>query len=400
MTPVTRMTVVSEVVKWELGSSCSASYGSHGDDLEHTNSQKKPRQHYVSQFYLRLFESASHRIHIFNLRRSKFILHASLRTQCYGRRIYGRTDALEDEFMDLENRFAPVIRRVATQKQLPESECLDHYLINLFVAVQLQRTASAIADVHASFNKLREILGPDVSDTVEAQLALEEYDPMRLSLAMTMRILDDFRDLRHHLFVTDTDAFIMSDSPIFKYNQYCEGTKYMGTTGALQHGLQIFVPLSPQALLLLYDSGVYRVGNRSSSVSPLSSDKDVIQLNSLQAVSAINNLYFSDETLCPCVQQAVRKRSWARRPTRVTVAEATEIGNPQSGLVKLFQKMPNLRLRVSPIRVLRKARRVEALERPKLMRQGHPAAGSEVGQDPRGVRRFVARRRKVDRSPR
>jgi len=66
-------------------------------------------------------------------------------------------------------------------------------------------------------------------------------------------------DLQCHLAISPDGAFITSDNPAFKYNQYCEDIDYQGITGALCRGFQIFLPLAPRLCLLLYDRAVYNV---------------------------------------------------------------------------------------------------------------------------------------------
>jgi hypothetical protein len=46
-------------------------------------------------------------------------------------------------------------------------------------------------------------------------------------------------DLRSHLLVATDPAFITSDNPVFRYNQYCERIEYPGLAGPLCRGFQI-----------------------------------------------------------------------------------------------------------------------------------------------------------------
>ena len=84
-------------------------------------------------------------------------------------------------------------------------------------------------------------------------------DPVLASLQSLPAMLDAISDLHGHLLVSTTNDFITSDNPAFKYNQYCEEVQHMGITGALCSGLQIFLPLTPQLHLLLYDPATYKV---------------------------------------------------------------------------------------------------------------------------------------------
>ena len=60
-------------------------------------------------------------------------------------------------------------------------------------------------------------------------------------------------------------------------------------------GLQIFYPLSPDKLTILYDKDVYRVGSDKKVVIDITNERDVYNLNALQGCSCYENIYFMSD---------------------------------------------------------------------------------------------------------
>ena len=105
-------------------------------------------------------------------------------------------------------------------------------------------------------------------------------------------------DLEYKLLVNRTDVeFITSDNPVVLYNQIFSFRKFGSNTGLATKGLQIFFPISPDKIILLYDSDVYRVGSEKKIAIEILNNKDISNINTLQACSCYENIYFRDEKL-------------------------------------------------------------------------------------------------------
>lgn len=71
-------------------------------------------------------------------------------------------------------------------------------------------------------------------------------------------------------------------------------------TGVASKGLQIFVPLDPEKMVLLYDSDVYSVGTTNKkAVVEITTPTDIYGLNTLQMCSADENIYFRNKDINP-----------------------------------------------------------------------------------------------------
>lgn len=199
-------------------------------------------------------------------------------------------------------------------------------------------------------------------------------------------------DLAIHLVVnTGCPAFITSDNPAVLYNQYCEPLKGRGTTGAIKKGLQVFVPLSPRHLILLYDSEVYKFGDKKVSLSDVSNTSDLATLNSLQAVNADKVVLFSNWEDQPAITQTLRGSMKYRRPE---LSQAVEFVSDTSGeRDALFQIYPvplNIKLSLSFGRLRKNARRIPPRQRGLETRKPYKQASvRESNTIPRERQRFV-----------
>lgn len=86
----------------------------------------KRRQHYVPKFYLRAFQSAPRRIHLYHLTSRSAVEHASLRDQCYIHKFYGPSEEIEDGLAELEGVAAPVVRSICESGEPPALKTEQH----------------------------------------------------------------------------------------------------------------------------------------------------------------------------------------------------------------------------------------------------------------------------------
>ena len=200
----------------------------------------RKKHHFVPKLYLEAFQCASRRIHLYNLNRSLGVRNASLKDQCYRRKFYGPTDQVEQHLSTLEGHVAPLLRSIVTQTALPAEGAEEFQVLLAFVALQLLRTTVAANRINSMVDKTTKQAYSHEVDIEAVQVGYE--DPVLASLGNVSPMLDAISDLRGHLAISGREAFITSDNPAFKYNQYCEGVDYRGVTGALSRGLQIFIP--------------------------------------------------------------------------------------------------------------------------------------------------------------
>ena len=326
----------------------------------------KRRHHFVPRFYLQRFESTPRCINIYNLGRERVIEGASLRDQCHRHRLYGSAK-VEDAFADLEGSIAPVLANIVGTLQAPDARTQEHHALLAFVALQLLRTPAHAARALEATTRMAHVAfagapppGFTGSERQSLQIALRTFPAMVAALD----------DLGMHVVEAPTGhAFMTSDNPVFRYNTYCEGIKWLGVTGAVCRGLQVFLPLSPRVALMLVDGWVYKMGDSRAAASSTARPQDVESLNLIQLISAQHNVYFStrpDDTHLRDLAAPARKLR-AARVQRVQVAY--QVDDDKSQLLHMHEQMPNIQLRLSFVRLRRAARRVPLLQRPSRTRK-------------------------------
>jgi len=73
-----------------------------------------------------------------------------------------------------------------------------------------------------------------------------------------------------------------------------QADNYMGATGLVTKGLQIFYPIHPRLMICLYDSNVYDFGDGCDNCCATESIEEVHQLNGLQLINCKSQLFFDD----------------------------------------------------------------------------------------------------------
>lgn len=316
----------------------------------------------MPKFYLKAFQSAPKRIHLYNLTSRRAIKDASLRHQCYKRRFYGHTDAVENALAKFEGHVAPVLQSIRTDKILPAAGTDEYVNLLAFVSLQVLRTTVVAKHTNLHIDKMiKQMHSRDarmVDENLDA-IRVGYEDPVLASLKNLPYMLDAISDLRAHLVLSSENAFLTSDNPAFRYNQYCEDVQYMGTIGALSRGFQIFVPLAPDLQLILYDATTYnvRLRDRSSRCS-VATRSDVNTLNTIQLVSADEQIYFSDWAQAAQVDCFVPIVKQHRVTDPTVVLEYEREDESDMSLLTAFTRTPCLKLRLSFLHLKRRWRKV------------------------------------------
>ena len=315
---------------------------------------EKKKQHFLAQFYMRNWsvDPDRKRISLYAIRAQKHIAAASIRDQAYENYYYGK-DGVEDALSEMESIVSPIITKVIASNMLPVCQSEDHVSLLTFVLFQDARTPTKAAALDEQIENLTRTLAknfPDLKDEA-AGIRINGRDTPGISLQSMADICPLVLDLRMKLMVNMTSRpFITSDSPAIRYNQFMEKRNTGGgNTGLGNTGLQIFFPLSPRHMLVLYDGGVYRIGGSSHLLphSQLTGEDDVRALNVLQAVAADETLYYGSETRGTDVDEMIAAAAPYRGCGKVDLAEHPAIG-PDGSMGTLIQtSIPDMRIGLS-----------------------------------------------------
>jgi Protein of unknown function (DUF4238) len=337
----------------------------------------KKRHHYVPKFYLRNFSSDSIRrklTHVYVIGRSKAFRDVSLEAQCYRWKFYGDTDVLEDILAQFETSVAPIIRGVIEASALPPLDSEMCGTLRDFVALQMLRTTSEIDRLTLGHEKMMALVGKKIPT---------EYiniDPESLTKQSVLIALDSWptvskhlKDLGIHLIRnTSSHDFITSDSPVIKYNQYCEGLQGAGTDGAMSAGLLVFVPISPRHLIMCYDKQVYKVGNKRSTCTETANLRDIQQMNLLQSIHAEKIILFANWASLEEVHTSLTRAVRFRRLERVRVVEAVADDDKNRSLLHLHNHNFDISLNLSFMSIRRDANKIPKFKRAMLCRDTNP----------------------------
>jgi len=275
----------------------------------------------------------------------------------------------------LEDEMAPAVQRVISNRRPPPRGTLDRAHLLGFVAFQHMRTASRVAEFDKSTHDMLDVAMRPL-DSAQRAAFLKKHGSAPGALAFTLRMFPDLTktlaDLRMAVIVADPKIrFVTSDNPVFIYNQYCEGgPRGIGTLGFAMAGFQLFLPLSPDVLLLLFDGDVYKVGQRGSEVVACKSARDAAILNGMQVLGAERNLLFTAIDDTAIVAKVALDFARLRAHKGMHVGELAEVENGKKRLIRLHEAVPNLKLSLSFVSVRRGVRALPIMERLRRARPG------------------------------
>jgi hypothetical protein len=264
---------------------------------------RKKRHHYIPRFYLKRFSvnSEGKFIGLYNHINNVFVQEAPLRHQAYKNFLYGEDDEVENALAEMENNVAKMFYYWTEEKLLipPPLESNGFKLLKRFILYQAFRTPKSGNELMQSLNEgLKTVLKEfkkDLWKQMEGGSFVHE-NPVLLSLINSIK----HENLLNHLdckFLVNLSELplITSDAPVILYNQLMEAAdNYVGATGLVAKGLQIFYPIHPRLMVCLYDSTVYDLGNGCANCCSTESIDEIHQLNALQFINSEAQLFFDE----------------------------------------------------------------------------------------------------------
>lgn len=260
-------------------------------------------QHFVPQFFQRYFSFNNNgkTIGVFNVNNNIFKPSAPIRTQLYGDYLYGKSGDLESWLSELETKSAPIFRAMWKNEQLPKYESITQVeMLHFLIVLDLRNPIRF--NLLKDFEKLikntkSSITGNNVpTDLVTVFKELQSERGKIKSLINAVKIVPNVIDLKYKLLKNVTEKpFIISDNPLAIYNQFLEKRKWnlVSQRGYGSIGLQMFLPLNDQYMLLVYDADIYKVGNKRETVVELNDIESINQLNILQFLNSTNTINFN-----------------------------------------------------------------------------------------------------------
>lgn len=278
------------------------------------------RQHYVPQMLLGKFSRDGKRTDVVVLDAGKRIRDVGIREQCYRDYYYGKDRVMEKAFSDTEGKFGAILGDLSAAhlQSISDTEIIH---LRLYVLFQRMRTVTAAMSTElASEAALKELLRPeaDAKGIDLGAVRIHASNPQFLALAQATVGAGAIADLPVKFLLHERKVgFVISDHPVVICNQFVESHPRLslcyGAEGLIVKGIQIIMPVSPRACIVMYDPQTYACGSPRSRVV-VADCHDVRVINSLQAANANKCLYYhpdhmSDEELDRII--AFRKKSRA-----------------------------------------------------------------------------------------
>lgn len=272
-------------------------------------SQQK-KQHYVPVFYLKNFSSDGKRINLWNIRSKKKRPSVGLKAQCQKNFFYGDDRTLEKMLGDIESRTSNVLKDIAENSKLPHRWHKNCEYLMRYILIQHLRTAYASEVMIDRTKQLKDFLKKleghvpeNLEKEIDQEYKIKKQVAPQLCTISSFCHFDSISDLAIKLLINKTQTeFITSDHPVVLYNQLLNYDPQIQqkipfpTTGLGAKGIQLFFPISPTKVLLMYDDNVYSVGNSYKTNIPIYQRQQVMDINVLQMCSGNQNIYFKDDT--------------------------------------------------------------------------------------------------------
>lgn len=264
---------------------------------------QKEKQHYVPKFFLRRFsyQNDGKTIGVFNPKTGMFFPRGALKTQAYRPYFYGKDGVLEDRLSLVEGVTAELLRRITIADTPVKRGSVDHVGILFHLLLSSMRTGGNIDRMKSQLNDpLRKVFAEAPSGKLPKempQLTMTDEKAITFSMEFLEEGLEMCQDLEARVIKNPTPmAFITCDDPVLRYNQLLEKHRVIGgVTGTAHAGLQFFLPIDAQTLVVVYDSKYYKVGTRHTTGVVNCSEEDVNSINLLSMLNCEQTVFFNEQ---------------------------------------------------------------------------------------------------------
>jgi hypothetical protein len=253
-------------------------------------------QHYVPRFLLKKFSEDQKTIKLFNFKNNEIILNAPIKHQSSLDYIYGKDQVLEKALQDLEDNMALIVKEMDTNPNTILNQNQRNYL-QTFIQFQLSRTPRSARYMDETLEKSMKILFKDdkvVGKNIDT-LQVSYINPYHQSLKISIDTQGIFSDLKiGQLQAPENTEFVLGQNPAFLVNPYYHYMKWKdhGLGYALK-GICIFLPISPNKTIVLYDRNRCAFINQKKCIT-ISPD-DLYLINKFQFAYSDDCIYFKKE---------------------------------------------------------------------------------------------------------
>lgn len=289
-------------------------------------------QHFVPRCHLKPFstDGSGKAINLYNHPSDRVILNAAVKRQCSKPYFYGEDLQIERMLQRIEGPYAEIVGRVTSAPKSVSSGDLS--MLREFTYLQHSRTQASLDRRRATIEAMHELSHRGIEKIPGATIPdlNTDHKHMLLSAMRTWaNTRDNINDLRGVIVRNETTVpFITSDHPAVLVNRLHQQRFEDLSFGLASSGTMFILPLTPAALFIAYDDGIYSALGRIGAWLPVNRRSDIEALNELQVLNCTANLYFSALSSSDSVKAAFRKsaelrpakwaRFWVGVPTRTS----------------------------------------------------------------------------------
>ena len=264
-------------------------------------------QHYVPQFYQRRFSPDGKTIGSYIFEQDKQINQAPIKHQASKDYFYTKETEQKNNVEESLGKLEAMTQKVMEKVDANPCKALDKIdesTLYVFTILQLGRTVAHANIIQSTADTvLKQLMKEEFlhRQSVNKKLSEEEIDMYCLrfpslggfSLGIQAQMIPTCVDLEQKLSINNTGyAFVTSDNPAVLYNMFFERMG-LDESGMGCRGVFVFMPLSPELAIVLYDGKVYKIGNKRQSYAEITNKRDVEELNKLTAVNAFQAILYN-----------------------------------------------------------------------------------------------------------
>ena len=251
------------------------------------------------------YENNNKQVGVYNQRNKQFIPTAKLKTQASKKYFYGKDGELEEWLSTIESIVSPILLKIISNQELPTLMTTTHCDLLFFIILLDLRNPVRLNHWIKGRELFKERLISKNPDNINSSIIKtidemnnQDYNTIGLLISNTKGIVHYCMDLEIKVLKNMTETpFISSDYPLIKYNQFLEKRKwnYAGHNGYGTVGLQLFMPINDKYMLIIYDSNIYKVGDKKEKFVEITDIDTINQFNLLQCLNCFENLFFNQK---------------------------------------------------------------------------------------------------------
>lgn len=270
---------------------------------------KRKNQHFVPQFLLRGCADEDDRVHTFHIENQKEYPKTSVSNICSDDYFYGDSE-IEKSLDPLEDRHSDIIQDLRDEKSVAYLSDDDIRFFAVFVLFQRNRMKQAKEQVVEHVDNMakevirakiesgevenREFGGKTVLELLD-RITIKEENPLARLMLRSLTGIGQIMDLEVALIHNTTGKeFVISGHPVVHDNRRFKDERDRHLIGIQSRGLQMFIPLSDDVLVMLYDPKAYFVDYTDKAARRVKIDSETIvdSLNNLQLINAFEAVYY------------------------------------------------------------------------------------------------------------